>query len=192
MVLGSGIGRGSTRTDRHRPRAAGRGPALAAALFLVLTPGLAACGGDGGYGGDGGGNTTPTAERTTNEPSAPADPAAAEKEIRQNWEKFFDPQTPVDEKKKLLQNGELLGPVLEVFSGDNRAGQVKAQVTGIAFTSPTEADVTFTLTLKGATALPDASGVAVDDDGTWKVSAKSLCALVQLSGDESPPDIPGC
>ncbi|BFO20254.1 hypothetical protein SHKM778_66420 [Streptomyces sp. KM77-8] len=115
----------------------------------MLTPGLAACGGDGGYGGDGGGNTTPTAERTTNEPSAPADPAAAEKEIRQNWEKFFDPQTPVDEKKKLLQNGELLGPVLEVFSGDNRAGQVKAQVTGIAFTSPTEADVTFTLTLKG-------------------------------------------
>ncbi|MFG2513518.1 hypothetical protein [Streptomyces sp. NPDC048584] len=193
MVLGSGIGRGSTRTDRHRPRAAGRGTALAAALFLVLAPGLAACGDGGGYGGGDGGNTTPTAEHTTNEPgSAPADRAAAEKEIRQNWEKFFDPATPVDEKKKLLQNGELLGPVLEVFSGDNRAGQVKAEVTEIAFTSPTEADVTFTLTLRGATALPDASGVAVDDDGTWKVSVKSLCALVQLSGDESPPDIPGC
>ncbi|MDT0397014.1 MULTISPECIES: hypothetical protein [Streptomyces] len=192
MVLGSGIGRGKTRTGGHGPRTAGRGTALAAALFLVSAPGLAACG-DGYSGGGDGGTYTPTAERTTNEPgSAPADRAAAEKEIRQNWEKFFDPGTPVDEKKKLLQNGELLGPVLEVFSGDNRAGQVKAEVTEIAFTSPTEADVTFTLTLKGATALPDASGVAVDDDGTWKVSVKSLCALVQLSGDESPPDIPGC
>ncbi|MFI1420532.1 hypothetical protein ACH4VX_21595 [Streptomyces sp. NPDC020731] len=188
MVLGSDIGRGNTRTGRG-PRTAGRGTALAAALFLVLAPGLAAC----DSGGGGSGTSTPSADRTTSAPgSAPANQEAAEQEIRQNWEKFFDPRTPVDEKKKLLQNGELLGPVLEAFSGDNRVGQVKAEVTEIAFTSPTEADVTFTLTLRGATALPDASGVAVDDDGTWKVSVKSLCALVRLSGDESPPDIPGC
>ncbi|MEU7473321.1 hypothetical protein AB0A94_33215 [Streptomyces sp. NPDC044984] len=188
MVLGNDIGRGNARAGRG-PRTAGRGTALAAALFLVLAPGLAACGGDGG----GGEPSTPPADRTTSAPgSAPANQAAAEQEIRQNWEKFFDPETPVDEKKKLLQNGELLGPVLEAFSGDNRVGQVKAEVTEIAFISPTEADVTFTLTLRGATALPDASGVAVDDDGTWKVSVKSLCALVQLSGDGSPPDVPGC
>ncbi|MER7490184.1 hypothetical protein ABTY20_30735 [Streptomyces sp. NPDC126497] len=187
MVLGSDLGRGNTGPGRG-PRAAGRGTALAAALFLVLAPGLAACG--GGDGGDGG---TPSADRTTSaQASGPADREAAEKEIRQNWEKFFDPQTPVEEKKQLLQNGELLGPVLEAFSGDNRAGQVQAKVTDVAFTSPTEADVTFSLSLRGATVLPDASGVAVDDDGTWKVSVKSLCALVRLSGDESPPDIPGC
>ncbi|MFF5160459.1 hypothetical protein ACFY3N_30255 [Streptomyces sp. NPDC000348] len=190
MVLGSGTGRGDTRTGRG-PRAAGRGTALAAALFLVLAPGLAACGDDGGGGGSP--PSTPSAGRTTSAPgSAPADQAAAEQEIRQNWEKFFDPQTPLDEKKKLLQNGELLGPVLEAFSGDERVGQVQAKVTDVTFTSPTEADVTFVVTLKGATALPDASGVAVEDDGTWKVSVKSLCALVQLSGDGSPPDIPGC
>jgi hypothetical protein len=186
MVLGSGIGRGNTRTG-HGPRTAGRGTALTAALFLVLAPGLAAC-------GDGGGDSpAPTANGTTSAPaSGPADREAAEQEIRQNWEKFFDPETPVEEKKKLLQNGELLGPVLEAFSGDNRVGQVQAKVTDVTFTSPTEADVKFTVTLRGATALPDASGVAVEDDGTWKVSVKSLCALVRLSGDGSPPDIPGC
>ncbi|MFD7703813.1 hypothetical protein [Streptomyces caelestis] len=183
MVLGSGIGRGNTRT-------AGRGTALAAALFLVLAPGLAACGdGGGGYGS----SPTPSADGTTSAPaSAPADPGAAEREIRQNWEKFFDPATPVDEKKQLLQNGELLGPVLEAFSGDNRVGQVRAKVTDVTFTSPTEADVKFTLTLRGATALPDASGTSVDEGGVWKVSVKSLCALVRLSGDGSPPDVPGC
>lgn len=192
MVLSSDIGRGNTRAG-HGPRTAGRGTALAAALFLVLAPGLAACGDGGGGGGGGGDSPAPTANGTTSAPaSAPADREAAEKEIRRNWEKFFNPETPVDEKKKFLQNGELLGPALEAFSGDNRVGQVQAKVTDVTFTSPTEADVKFTVTLRGATALPDASGVAVEDDGTWKVSVKSLCALVQLSGDGSPPDIPGC
>ncbi|MEZ3182028.1 hypothetical protein KYY02_26170 [Streptomyces pimonensis] len=188
MVLGSGTGRGNPRTGR-RPRATGRGTALAAALSLVLAPGLAACGGDGGDSP----SPTSSADGTTSAPvSAPADREAAEREIRRNWEKFFDPETPVDEKKQLLQNGELLGPVLEAFSGDNRVGQLQAKVTDVTFTSPTEADVRFTVALRGATALPDASGTSVDDGGTWKVSVKSLCALVQLSGDGSPPDIPGC
>ena len=83
-----------------------------------------------------------------------------------------------------------MGPVLQAFSGDERGGQVQAKVTKVEFTSATGADVTYTLTLKGATALPDASGSAVEQDGTWKVSAKTLCALVQLSGNASP--IPGC
>ncbi|GAA3503923.1 hypothetical protein GCM10019016_110360 [Streptomyces prasinosporus] len=189
MVLGSDLMRGNTRG--RGPRAAGRGTAVAAALLLFLAPALAACG-DGGGGGDSP-PPTPTADRTTSAPaSAPADRAAAEQEIRQNWEKFFDPDTSLDEKKALLENGELLGPVLEAFSGDERVGQVQAEVTEVTFTSPTAADVRFALTLRGATALPDASGTAVEQDGTWKVSAKSLCALVQLSGDGSAPAVPGC
>ncbi|CAL9607448.1 hypothetical protein [Streptomyces sp. Tu 3180] len=188
MVLGSDLRRGNARA--RGPRAAGRGTAVAAALLLFLSPALAACG-DGG-GGDGP-PPSPTGNRTTSAPAdAPADRAAAEQEIRQNWEKFFDPGTSLEEKKNLLQNGDLLGPVLEAFSGDERVGQVRAEVTGITFVSPTEADVTFALSLRGATVLPDASGTAVEQDGTWKVSAKSLCALVELSGDGSPPALPGC
>ncbi|GGX35702.1 hypothetical protein GCM10010297_66160 [Streptomyces malachitofuscus] len=190
MVLGSDLTRGNAKRGRG-PRAAGRGTALTAALLLVLGPVLAACSDDSG-GGESPPPTTP-ADRTTSAPgSAPADRAAAEQEIRQNWEKFFSPETSLDEKKTLLENGDMMGPVLEAFSGDERVGQVQAQVTEIAFTSPTEADVSFALTLKGATALPDASGTAVEQDGTWKVSVKSLCALVQLSGDGSTPNVPGC
>jgi hypothetical protein len=69
---------------------------------------------------------------------------------------------------------------------------VKANVEKIEFTSPTEADVTYTLTLNGATALPNASGTAVEQNGTWKVSVKTLCALVQLSGNGSSSPVPGC
>lgn len=189
MVLGSDLTRGNAKRGRG-PRAAGRGTALAAALVLVLGPVLTACGDDGG-GGESAPPTTP--DRTTSAPgTAPANRPAAEQEIRQNWEKFFSPDTSLNEKKALLENGETMGPVLDAFSGDERVGQVQAQVNDVTFTSATRADVSFSLTLQGATALPDASGTAVEQDGTWKVSVKSLCALVQLSGDGSTPDVPGC
>jgi len=162
-------------------------------VILVLGPGLAACGDDDDGGGDSSPPPTPTPERTTSAPaSAPADRAAAEREIRQNWEKFFDPATSMEDKTTVLENGERMAPVLQAFSGDQRGGQVQAKVTEITFTSPTEADVTYTLTLQGATALPDASGTAVEQDGTWKVSAKTLCALVQMSGNGSATAVPGC
>lgn len=187
MVLGSDLERGNATGG---PRTARRGTAIAAALILALAPAMAACSDDSG-GGSEATPPTPTAERTTSAPaSAPADRAAAEAEIRQNWQKFFDPKTSTEEKQAVLENGDRMGPVLQAFSGDERGGQVQAKVTKVEFTSATGADVTYTLTLKGATALPDASGSAVEQDGTWKVSAKTLCALVQLSGNASP--IPGC
>lgn len=193
MVLGSDLRR-SNAHRAHGPRAAGRGTAWAAALLLFLAPALAACSDDEG----GGGNETPptpTVEQTQpTEPSpaatAPADIGAAETEIKQNWQKFFDPDTALEDKQTVLENGEQMAPVLQAFSGDERGGQVQATVSKIEFTSPTEANVTYDLTLKGTTALPNASGTAVEQDGTWKVSAKTLCALVQLSGNASP--IPGC
>lgn len=171
---------------------------LAAAAVLLIGPAAAACGDDSG-GGDRATPPEPSVEKTT-EPSddgggsasasAPADPAAAEKEVTENWEKFFDPKTPLKEKETVLENGAEMRDVLESFSGDERGEQVAADVTEVGFGSATEADVTYALTLKGATALPDASGTAVNQDDTWKVSVKTLCALVKLSGNESPG--PGC
>ena len=191
MVLGSDLRRGNARRGRG-PRGTGRGTALAAALVLILAPGLAACSDDNG-GGSESTPPTPTPETTTSAPAtAPADRAAAEKEIKENWQTFFDPAASTKKKQAVLENGEQMGPVLQAFSGDKRGGQVEAQVTKVEFTKPTEATVTYTLLLNGATALPDASGTAVEQDGTWKVSVSTLCALVQLSGDASQSSAPGC
>ncbi|MFI1410450.1 hypothetical protein ACH4Y0_11155 [Streptomyces sp. NPDC020707] len=181
MVLGSDLRRGT-----------GRGLVVAALLFAPSLT-LAACGDDSG--GDDTSPPSPSAERTSKaEPgpsaSAPDDPAAAEKEIKENWKKFFDPAVPTKEKQAVLENGDAMGPVLKGFSGDKRGGQVEATVGKVAFTSPTDADVTYTLTLKGATVMPDAAGTSVEQDGTWKVSVKTLCGLVTLSGNASPG--PGC
>jgi len=192
MVLGSDLRRGKARRGRG-PRAAGRGTAALAALVLVIAPVLAACSDKSGGGSESAPPTPSVAKTTTSAPAtAPADPAAAKQEVTKNWQKFFDPKTSLAEKQKVLENGEKMTPVLKAFSGDKRGGQVQAQVQKIEFTSPTQATVTYALTLNGATALPNASGTSVEQGGTWKVSVNTLCALVQLSGDASGSPAPGC
>ncbi|MGW7068393.1 hypothetical protein ACWGII_08750 [Streptomyces sp. NPDC054855] len=196
MVFWTSPKRGS---DLRRGRV--RSAALAAAAVLLVAPAAVACGDDSGGGGDSD-PPEPSTDRTSQEASseapeedepagdAPEDPAAAEKEVKENFEKFFDPSVPLKEKEAVLEDGAKMRGVLESFNGDERGKQVSADVNKVEFSSATEADVTYALTLKGATALPDASGTSVNEDDTWKVSVKTLCALVKLSGNESPG--PGC
>lgn len=166
-----------------------RSVAWAAAAVLFMSAGAVACGGGDG-GGESSPSATPTEETTSKRSDEPSDPAAARQQVTSNWEKFFDPSTSVEERLDLLEGGGRLRPVFEAFGGDERIRQVKANVKKVDFTSPTRANVTYDLTLEGRTAAPDTTGVSVDEDGTWKVSAKSFCGLVQQSGDGQ--DIPGC
>lgn len=89
---------------------------------------------------------------------------------------------------KLLENGERMQEVLGAFGGDKNAAMTSAKVTGVEFTSATEADVTYDLLVGGAPVLPDAQGTSVLQNDTWKVTVKTLCGLVQLSG----VTVPGC
>ncbi|MEU6393755.1 hypothetical protein [Streptomyces sp. NPDC046939] len=187
MVLGSRI-----RVRRGRTR----GAALVLAAALALGPALTACSDDSG--GDESSPPTPSSQEPgSHKPSskvptrsAPADAAAARKKIKENWQKFFDPAVPQKEKEQVLEDGTRMRPVLRSFNGDKRGGQVQANVTAVRFTSPGNAEVTYSLALKGATVLPGAKGTSVEQDGTWKVSVRTLCALVRLSGNASAP--PGC
>ncbi|GAA3397250.1 hypothetical protein [Streptomyces roseoviridis] len=163
-----------------------RATALAAAAVLVLTPALASCGDDdGGNGGrtDGPSTTLPTMT------AQPADPSAAEAEITKNWTAFFDPRTPNAERVRLLEDGARMAPVLAAFAGDENAAASSAKVKDVEFTSPSDADVTYDLLVGGKPALPDAKGTSVLQDDTWKVSVRTLCGLVQLSG---ATQVPGC
>ncbi|WP_405010571.1 hypothetical protein [Kitasatospora sp. NBC_01539] len=193
------------RTTRSEPaRATGPCPArrrrpatAAAALLAALALGLtAACSSDSSGSGSpsAGASATATASASPASPaspagSAPADVEAAKAQVTANWEKFFDPATPIADKAAVLQNGAALAPALQGFAADPRVGQVKADVTAVDFTSATEATVTYTLSLQGNVVQPAATGTAVLDDGTWKVSTKSLCGLVAQAGGAT---VPGC
>ncbi|MFI6152816.1 hypothetical protein ACIBCA_08990 [Kitasatospora sp. NPDC051170] len=138
-------------------------------------------------------STAATATATaTASGTAPADPAAAKAEITANWEKFFDPATPIPDKAKLLQGGDMLLPVLQGFSQDPRVGQVQAKVSDVAFTDASDATVTYALSLQGQVVQPSATGQSVLENGTWKVSRSTLCGLLTQAGGAGATPIPGC
>jgi hypothetical protein len=173
---------------RYRARAgtAARIGAVLAALVLA-----AACSSSSSSSSSSPSASAPTSSAAPASPSgsAPADAAAAKAQITANWQKFFDPATSIQDKAALLQNGEALAPALQGFAADPRVGQVKAEVKGIEFTSPTTATVTYALSLQGNVVEPSATGQAVLDGGTWKVSTSTLCGLVAQAGSSA---VPGC
>ncbi|MFI0981525.1 hypothetical protein ACH4SP_31520 [Streptomyces sp. NPDC021093] len=174
-----------------------RTAACAAAAVLLLASGATACGDGGGdppkspasgvssTPGAGSGTTGGIDPQPSDSASAsgPADTTAAKREVEKNWTTFFDPAVPTREKAKVLENGTLLVPLLTAFNNDKRGGQSSAQVQDVRFNSATQAEVTYDLLLDGTPVLPGSKGTAVLQDNIWKVSVKSLCALVKLSGN---------
>ncbi|WP_349239697.1 hypothetical protein [Streptomyces sp. CC208A] len=160
-----------------------RTTAFAAAAVLLLAPPLAACSDDEPATGNQV-TSVPPPPTTAQPPAAeePDDPAAARAEITRNWEAFFSADTPPAERVKLVENGEEMQDVLAAFANNPQAAASTAKVTGIEFTSASGADVTYDLLVGGNPVLPDSSGTSVLQDDTWKVSEKTLCGLVKLSG----------
>ncbi|MFW6689549.1 hypothetical protein [Streptomyces sp. MAR4 CNX-425] len=180
-------------------RARTRSAAWLAAAVLLTGLGAAGCGDDGG--GADTPDRTPSAPASESSPAAepggdeegaggaePADPAAAKKEIEENWTTFFSPDSDADAKLAVLEDGEAMRPLMTAFADDKRWKQVGAKIAEVEFESAEKARVTYDITLEGRTAVPGALGVSVLQDGTWKVSKNAICTLVDLS--ESPA--PGC
>ncbi len=155
-----------------------RGIRIATALLTatLLTVGTAACSSSSSS------SSPATSASATPSGTAPADPAAAEATVKQNWEKFFNPSTSLDDRTALLQNGEQLKPLLQTVVENPQGGQAQAQVSNVTFTSPTTADVTYTLSIQGNVVQADAKGKAVLVDGTWKISTTTFCGLVTQGG----------
>jgi hypothetical protein len=123
--------------------------------------------------------TTPTAPPTA---TVPPDLATATAEVERNWERFFNPRTPLAERVALVKDGKQMEAMVKAFAAHPRYGQVKAVVEEVVFATPTTADVSYTLYLRGRP-LPVALGNAVLQDGIWKLSAPTFCALAQVAGD---------
>jgi hypothetical protein len=116
-------------------------------------------------------------------PSSPGTGSTADAaaQIKANWEKFFDAHTTVADKVKLLQNGAALEAAIKTFANFPLASGIGAKVTNVTVTSPTKAAVTYNLTSSdGSALLSNQKGVAVYQDGTWKVGDQSLCGLFKL------------
>jgi hypothetical protein len=156
-------------------------------LVSAIGGGLAAC--------SSGSSTSSSSSAPASAPSSPAAAApsasgsssSSEQAITTNWEAFFNPQTPVAKRVSLLQDGQALSSVIKAQAGSGLASEATAKVTKVTVTSPTQAKVTYTILLSGSPVLKNQGGVAVYQDGTWKVGLASFCGLlaVENSGDTS-------
>ncbi|MEV7615660.1 hypothetical protein [Streptomyces sp. NPDC089799] len=136
------------------------------------------------------GSASPSAPRSASAPAGsargPEDAVAARAQVEENWALFFNGGTPAADRVRVLENGSGMAPLLARLEADPSAAGTSARVDDVVFTSPTEASVTYDLRVGGNPLLSAGKGTAVLRDGTWKVSARTLCDLARSGGKEAP------
>jgi hypothetical protein len=133
--------------------------------------------------------TVPATVPTTNAPASTTTTLDAKTAITANWEEFFSPSETIQQREALLENGPSYEQALIQRAQDPRQATAKAKVKSVELTPPDRATVTYDVYLGDTVALPDAQGFAVLQDGVWKVSGESFCALMTLA---STDPVPGC
>jgi hypothetical protein len=133
------------------------------AVVLVLLLALAACGG-------------------SSKPKTSDDKA----QITSAYEKFFSGKTSVPDRVAVLQNGAKFKGLVTSFASNPLAKNVSAKVSSVTLQGANNAKVVYVVSFAG-TSLPQQTGSAVRENGTWKVADASLCKLVALQG--STPSI---
>lgn len=165
------------------------GMALTGVMLL-----LAACGSSSS-------STKATTPPTTAAPTTTTmDAATAKAQIEANWTKFFDGSNPdTNSKLAVLENAAKIGDAYkqaEAKAGAS-ASQTSTKVNAIELLSVSDcndnlgesvvcAKVTYDLLVGGKPALSNQIGYAVYDNGVWKVSAVTDCALSHLGGVDCP------
>ncbi len=157
-------------------------------LVGVLGVGIAACGSSNNSGASSSSTSAPaTSAPATSASAAPSSSAAAQ--ITANWEKFFNAKTPVATRVALLQNGSTFESVIKAQAGSGLAATASAKVSKVIMTSSKQAMVKYSILIGGATALANQSGVAVYQNGTWKVGLASFCGLLTLENSGKTPSV---
>jgi hypothetical protein len=103
---------------------------------------------------------------------------------------FGSVEPDVDKRLAYLEDADRLRDTflaIQEQAGD-LAASTSVRIDGIAQTSPTTADVTFSILVGDSVALDHIQGDAVNTDGRWLVSAATFCALATTLA----PDAPGC
>ena len=150
-------------------------PALIAGLGLLLTACSSSAKPSSGSTG------SPAASATSSPASASGgSTGSAAAKIKANWEAFFSASTPTAKRVALLQNGSQFAALIAAQSKSSLASAASAKVNSVTGITANQADVNYAIVVSGTPALNNQKGVAVNENGTWKVGDKSFCGLLQL------------
>jgi hypothetical protein len=165
---------------------------LMPALAVVLAAAATACSSSSSSSSPGSGASASAPSTGTSSSAAPStggSSSAAVTAIKANWQAFFSPKTPASKKITLLQNGQTFASVIEAQNSSTLASSATSTVSAVTLESPTQAKVTYSILVGGAPALKDQPGVAVLQNGTWKVGDQSFCALLTLENNGKAPSV---
>ncbi len=125
----------------------------------------------------------PSSASPTPSATGPTDPAQAEKKVRDAWQRFASPKTSVKDKVAAVENGEQYALMIEAWSKDPKARALRVRIDKVTFTSDLDATVRYTLLSHGRKVGPGGPGASVLQNGTWKVSFKTVCSLTRYGKD---------
>jgi hypothetical protein len=166
---------------------------LSIPLFMLLCAvctSVAACG--GGSTSSSSSAPGPSAGSSpTASPSASATGGNAVAEITANWIAFFNPKTPMAKRVSLIENGQAFASAIQSSAAFPGASSASATVSKVTLTSATQASVIYSILLLGqpVPGLTNTKGVAVLQNGTWKVGDASFCVLLTLENGNKPPAV---
>src|ERR1700722_14736148 len=161
-------------------------------LVGALAAGLAACSSSGTSSSSGASSSSSPAP-SSSAPASSASPASssgAASTIAANWATFFNAKTPVAKRVSLLQDGQTFQSIIKSQAGSGLAASASAKVTKVTMVSSTQAKVTYSILIGGQSALANQAGVAVLQDGTWKVGLASFCGLLAVENGGKKSGLP--
>jgi hypothetical protein len=166
-------------------------PAAGAAVGLAV----AACGSSGTSASQPSSSSSATTSASPSmsasaTPSTSAGGSAAQSEIEANWAAFFSASTPVAKRVTLLQNGQEFVTIIEAQAKSALASSATSKVTKVTVESPTQAKVVYSILEGGQPALSNQNGVAVKQDGVWKVGDASFCGLLVVENSGKTSGLP--
>ncbi len=132
--------------------------------------------------------STPTSTPTSSgEPTTGSGAVAA---IEANWATFFDAKSPNPRRIALLQDGTEFTAVINAQSKSLLAKEATSKATAVSLTGTSQAAVTYDILINGSAVLKDQHGVAVYQDGVWKVGLVSFCGLLKLENNNKTSGLP--
>jgi hypothetical protein len=166
-------------------------------LVGALAAGLAACSSSSDSSSSGA-SSSPSSAPSSSAPSSsapassasPASSSGAASTIAANWAAFFNAKTPVAKRVSLLQDGQTFQSIIKSQAGSGLAASATAKVTKVTMVSSTQAKVTYSILIGGQSALANQAGVAVYQDGTWKVGLASFCGLLATENGGKTSGLP--
>ena len=161
-------------------------------LVSALAAGVAACSSSGNSSSSGASSSPSSAPSSSAAApsSAPASSSGTTSTIAANWAAFFNAKTPVAKRISLLQDGQTFASVIKSQAGSGLAATATAKVTKVTVVSSSQAKVTYSILIGGQPALSNQNGVAVYQNGTWKVGLASFCGLLTLENSGKTSGLP--